>query len=298
MNFEKLSKKQPVETLLYKNWREWFKLLKMHFVAEELDFVINQTEEEYCTVLRFTDQSGTSTDVDTPVTGREDIDKLGKKLEGLNIQEEKPQQGRINIEKQRLYYKASAKVLYTITICIDPIDTDLVSKTTTAKEVWDQLYTKYSKVRLQANRDNIKKITIFKLQEGTTIENTWTFLKTTCTRVVTANKDFRHAFTEDIIFEHLFAGLLDKYLSTRTNIDTQQYFTVQDKLDILIIQKERLFTDKAEKGLVAQSTLQTLYRPKHRSKYNSGSESESRQNLIYWIYNIYRYLIQDCLILL
>jgi hypothetical protein len=135
MNFEKLSKKQPVETLLYKNWREWFKLLKIYFVAEELDFVINQTEEEYSMVLRFTDQSRTPTDVDMPVTGCEDIDKLGKKLEGLNIQEEKPQQGRINIEKQRLYYKASAKVLYTITICIDPIDADLVSKTATAKEV-------------------------------------------------------------------------------------------------------------------------------------------------------------------
>jgi hypothetical protein len=89
-----------------------------------------------------------------------------------------------------LYCKASAKVLYTITICIDPIDTDLVSKTAIAKEVWDQLYTKYSKVRLQANRDNIKKITVFKLQESTTIENTWTFFKTTCTKVVTANKDF------------------------------------------------------------------------------------------------------------
>jgi hypothetical protein len=141
-------------------------------------------------------------------------------LEGFNIQEEKPQQGRINIEKQRLYYKVSAKVFYTITICIDPIDTDLVSKTATAKEVWDQLYTKYSKVRLQANRDNIKKITVFKLQEGTTIENIWTFLKTACTRVVTANTDFQYIFTEDIIFEYFFAGLLDKYLSTRTNIDT------------------------------------------------------------------------------
>jgi hypothetical protein len=109
----------------------------MYFVAEKLDFVINQTEEDYCTVLRFTDRSGTSTDIDTPATGCKDIDKLGKKLEGFNIQKEKPQQGKINIEKQRLYCKASAKVLYTITIYIDPIDTDLVSKTATAKEVWD-----------------------------------------------------------------------------------------------------------------------------------------------------------------
>jgi hypothetical protein len=103
-----------------------------------------------------------------------------------------------------------------------------------------------------------------------------------------------------MIFEYLLAGLPDKYLSTWANIDTQQYLTVQDKLDILIIQEKRLFTNKAGKGLVAQSALQTLYRPKYRLKYNSGSESESesRQNLIYWIYNIYRYLVQDCPILL
>ena len=41
MNFDKLSKKRLVETLTDKNWREWFKLLKMHLVREELDFVIN-----------------------------------------------------------------------------------------------------------------------------------------------------------------------------------------------------------------------------------------------------------------
>jgi hypothetical protein len=103
-----------------------------------------------------------------------------------------------------------------------------------------------------------------------------------------------------MIFEHFLAGLPDKYLSTQANIDAQQHFTVQDKLDILVIQKERLFTDKAEKALAAQSTLQNLYRPKYRSKYNSrsGSEFASRQNLIYWIYKLYRHLVQDCPILL
>ena len=77
--------------------------------------------------------------MDTPVTGREDVDKLGKMLEGLSIQEKKPenrlQRERINIEKQRLYHKALAKVFYTITIYVDSIDTDLVDKTTIAKEV-------------------------------------------------------------------------------------------------------------------------------------------------------------------
>jgi hypothetical protein len=74
--------------------------------------------------------------------------------------------------------------------------------------------------RVETILPTIKKITVFKLQEGTTIENAWTFLKTTCTKVVTANTDFRHAFTENMIFEYLLAGLPDKYLSTQANIDT------------------------------------------------------------------------------
>ena len=113
--------------------------------------------------------------MNTPVTGHEDVDKLGKTLEGLSIQEKKPenrlQGGRMNIEKQRLYHKALAKVLYTITICVDSIDADLVDETTTAKEVWDQLYTKYSRVRPQVNRDNVKKITAFQLPKDTKIKD-------------------------------------------------------------------------------------------------------------------------------
>ena len=52
----------------------------------------------------------------------------------------------MNIEKQRLYCKASAKVLYTISIYINLLDSNLIYKFATVKEKWDQLRTKYSKV--------------------------------------------------------------------------------------------------------------------------------------------------------
>jgi len=80
-----MTKKRPVDTLSHKNWREWFQLIELYFAGEELDFVLYKTEEEYCAVLGFTAQSGTSTSANTPVTDREDIDELGKSLEGLNI---------------------------------------------------------------------------------------------------------------------------------------------------------------------------------------------------------------------
>src|SRR6266487_3656617 len=110
----------------------------MYLVREELDFVITQTEKEFCILLRFTDPSGKSTDTNIPVTNSERVESLEKILEGLSIGKGKairPQEGRMNIEKQRLYCKASAKVLYTITICIDLIDIDLIGKTATAKGV-------------------------------------------------------------------------------------------------------------------------------------------------------------------
>ena len=134
MNSETITKKRPVDILTHKNWREWFQLIELHFIGEGLDFVLHQTKEEYCAVIGFTAQS--STNASTPVTDREDVDRLGKTLEGLSIGKEKTgfQGGLINIEKQELYRKASAKVLYTILICINLLDRDLIYKFATVKE--------------------------------------------------------------------------------------------------------------------------------------------------------------------
>ena len=148
MNSETMTKKQLVNTLTHKNWREWFQLIELYFAGEELDFILHKTEEEYCAVLGFMGQSGISTNANTPVTDWEDVDKLGKMLEGLSIGKGKAgsQGGRMNIEKQRLYHKASAKVLYMISICIDSLDGDLIHEFAMVKEKWDQLWAKYSKV--------------------------------------------------------------------------------------------------------------------------------------------------------
>jgi hypothetical protein len=95
-----------------------------------------------------------------------------------------------------------------------------------------------------------------------------------------------------MLFGQLLSGLPDEYSTTCEIIDSQPSLSIQEKLNILKNREERL--DKAEKALAAQNTLQTFYRFKHRSKYDSGSESESRQNLTCWIYNVYKYLVQDC----
>jgi hypothetical protein len=80
-------------------------------------------------------------------------------------------------------------------------------------------------------------------------------------------------FTEAILFKQLLSRLPDKYSTTCKIIDSQPSLSIQEKFNILKNREERL--DKAEKALVAQSTLQTFYKSKYRSKYNSGSESEN-----------------------
>jgi hypothetical protein len=54
MNSETMTKKRPVDILTHKNWREWFQLIELYFTGEELDFVLHETEEEYCVVIGFT----------------------------------------------------------------------------------------------------------------------------------------------------------------------------------------------------------------------------------------------------
>ena len=54
-----------------------------------------------------------------------------------------------------------------------------------------------------------------------------------------------------MLLEHLLAGLLDKYSLIQTNIDAQQHLSIQDKLDILVVQEEQLLTNKTEKALAA-----------------------------------------------
>ena len=81
--------------------------------------------------------------------------------------------------------------------------------------------------------------------------------------VVTANKSFQHAFTEEILFEQLLSGLPDKYSTTWAVIDTQSNLMVQDKLHILIRQEDQLATDDTQKalawsGLRSSIQVQTL----------------------------------------
>ena len=132
----------------------------------------------------------------------------------------------------------------------------------------------------------------FRLPKDTTIEDAWISLKMTRMRVLTANESFQHAFTEEMLFEQLLSGLLDKYFTTWVVIDAQSNLMVQDKLHILTKQEDRLATDDAQKALAAQSALQHRSRSKCQPRSNSGSRSEdSQQRLTCWACKAHGHLV-------
>jgi len=130
MDTEKMAKKRPVDILTRENWREWFKLLELHFIGEGLDFVLHNTEEEYCAYL--TVRSGLSTGANTPVTD-------GKEPERPGEPEKLASRKGMNIEKQQKFRKAAAKVLYTMSIYLDSIDNDLIDEFSQINKKWHRL---------------------------------------------------------------------------------------------------------------------------------------------------------------
>ena len=114
-------------------------------------------------------------------------------------------------------------------------------------------------------------------------------------QVVTANESFRHAFTEEMLFEQLLSGLPDEYSTTQAVINAQSNLTVQDKLYILTKQEDRLTMDEVQKALTVQSAPQCYPRSKHQQRHNSGSESEDHQHkLKCWACKAHGHLVRDC----
>jgi hypothetical protein len=106
-----------------------------------------------------------------------------------------------------------------------------------------------------------------------TIEDAWFSLKTAASRITTANENYKGAFTEEILFDHLLAGLPEEYSTTRSTIDVQSSLSLQDKLHALVRQQDRI-AEGTHKAFVARNGS---YGQKHQSKYNSGSDSENSQ---------------------
>ncbi len=240
-DLEHLARKRPVPVLNRLNWRNWFQLFELHIIGQELDFVLSQTENSYTQIRQFTPTSTLSTS--------DPIDDLAGGIDSLNIKTETP---RWNTERREKYRAGSAKVLYLIMICIGPLDQAFIKPLSDTKAKWDALYAKYSVIKPQEQREDLKKITHFTLAKGKSIEDSWIELMELGGRVVIANPALASAYTENTLFEFFLQGLPEDYSITRTTLDAQDHLDMTEKLRILQKCESQLKDTTSSKALTAR----------------------------------------------
>lgn len=261
--------------LTRQNHERFFKQLKLYFDGESIGYVLDQTEFEYAAFQR---EGGVTPNTDDSI---EDISKTMGDLSASGIQGSSKGKGKEkeqpywtwNVEKRKEYKAASAKVLYTLSICIDEMDNEYIEDFNTATEKWEALKSKYGKIRPQAQREHVNKLTSFTLEDGMTIEDAWTKIKELRRRVVDANPALKPAFPESQLFELLLAGLPDGYSVTRATLDAQTNLSVQDKLYILQKQEDQLAV--VEKAMLARGNDKWKSKQKRQARTSSGSDSGS-----------------------
>jgi hypothetical protein len=79
----------------------------------------------------------------------------------------------------------------------------------------------------------LKKLINYKLDSGTSIEDTWIELRQIYRRIRIANPTKMKAITETELFKYLLGGLTDEYSTTCTALDTQINLNVHEKLLVL-----------------------------------------------------------------
>ena len=118
-------------------------------------------------------------------------------------------------------------------ICIDKTDKEYIKDFSGTKDVWEGLRAKYSKIRPQTIREDLKKLVNYKLDSDTSIEDTWTELRQIRRRIGITNPTKMKTITETELFEYLLGGLPDKYSTTCIALDIQINLNVHEKLLVL-----------------------------------------------------------------
>jgi hypothetical protein len=167
-----IQKKRPVDTLTHDNSEEWFYLFREWAKGEGMDFVLRKTAQEYALLgtQSFTgfgtgttpSSSNSGTPSNTPLRPH-DIQDL---LESLNIIEEIPLQGHWDIARLEKWSKSESKIRYTLTICVDDIDSKALKEFSTVKEGWEALWVKYSKIRPATAREDLIKLTNYQWDDS------------------------------------------------------------------------------------------------------------------------------------
>lgn len=259
-----LHKKRPVDTLTYDNWEEWFYLFQEWSKGEGIDYVLRKTVRQYAYQVAQpfsgfgtgTTPPSSSNATQTPENAVPRPIEVRDLLESLNIIEEMPLRGYWDIARLEKWSKAEAKIRYTITICIDDIDSKALKEYATIKEGWESLWAKYSKILPATAREDQIRLTNYQWDDSLTINDAWVELKTLRRRAVNANPRLASAYDEQMLLQFLLPALPDEYAITIATLDAQPNLSVQDKLIALRNREDVIRVAKAieDKALAAKQS--------------------------------------------
>lgn len=183
------------------NQETWFRIMRLYLGGESIDFAIQQTEAEYA--------YSTS-------------------------------EGCWNNKKRAKYKVASNQVMYELILCVNDTDQELFEELSSAKEIWEALRAKYSKISPQKAREDLQRLHNYKLDAHRSIEEAWAELRQIRRRIGVANPVILKATTDDDLLEYLLGGLPDEYSTTCTALEAQPSLQVEDKLLVLQNHQDQL----------------------------------------------------------
>ncbi|SLM33437.1 hypothetical protein LPUS_01927 [Lasallia pustulata] len=253
MDTDALAKRCTLPVLDRKNQKQWFELAITLLKSKGLYYVIEQDKIKYpwisgsertAQAKALEDSSKDSSTTNTPRSENNGVDNITKG--------------------------------YELVICLDNFDQEFAAKFSSTKEKFDNLRLKYNKTCPINNRENLAKLTAFKLEEGVSLEEAWVQIKSLRTKFVNAQPSLKSTFKEEYIFNILMSALLAEYATTIDAIDAQPHtLDAHKKLKKLQRKEEHLKAANTDNTatLAKQFNKKRNAKPKGR-KFSYGSDKD------------------------
>ncbi|APA08605.1 hypothetical protein sscle_04g033750 [Sclerotinia sclerotiorum 1980 UF-70] len=202
-------KKPAIAQLNRENWRKWFKVSELYIKEKGWGYALDHTMAEAKATVQGLDTS-------------------------------------IQDDAEFKMVKAQSGAERFVIQNIGDMDNDLIEEIPEFSDKWKKLKNKYTRITPQDIRNKMGRLTTFKLQPGTSIEDGWIEIYTLRKQVVEGDEKQKDLLTKDVVLEYFIAGLPDRFDVTIEAIDAQ-VLTFEQKFDRLRAVDENATLRKASK---------------------------------------------------
>uniref|UniRef100_A0A9Q8USZ2 Retrovirus-related Pol polyprotein from transposon TNT 1-94-like beta-barrel domain-containing protein n=1 Tax=Passalora fulva TaxID=5499 RepID=A0A9Q8USZ2_PASFU len=206
-------RKRAAPLLTRENHETWFKLMRIHLVSKQVDWVLEDI---------ITDIPAATPSIATPSASSESSLPLDQAI------------------RKASYRRHNATALYEMYICLSTDDQEMTYEIRHAKELWEWAEAKYKRRLLATGRSLLQQYTNFVMTEDQSIDDAWQELSSIARRAVSISPQFQDIKTEDRKIQQLLAALPDSFGSIRDAIDAQVNLSPQDILAILREKQESM----------------------------------------------------------